>query len=60
MFWKNHGKLRAVLILLFFVAGLALTLAGWRLTGQLTGLGLMFLGIAFLLTALFLYNQPYA
>ncbi len=59
MFWKDHTKLRAALIILFFVAGLALTLIGWRLTGQLTGLGLMLLGIVFLLTALLLYNKPY-
>lgn len=58
-FWKNHTKLRAVLILLFFVLGLVLTFAGWRMTGKLAGLGIMCVGIVFLLSALFVYNAPY-
>ena len=52
-FWKNHTKLRAVLIVLFFVVGMVLTVAGWKMTGKLEGLGLMLVGIVFLLTALF-------
>ncbi len=59
-FWKTHTGLRAVLIALFFLVGLVLTIVGWTMTGQLEGLGLMILGIIFLLTALFLYNKPYA
>ena len=59
MFWKNHEKLRMVLIALFFVLGLVLTVAGWKMTGQLLGLGLMLLGVIFLLTALFVYNALY-
>ena len=55
-FWKNHGTLRTVLILVFFVAGMALTIVGWKMTGQLKGLLLMLVGIVLLLTALFLYN----
>ena len=58
-FWKNHGSLRAVLIVLFFVLGMVLTIAGWKMTGQLAGLGLMLVGIVLLLTALFVYNAPY-
>ena len=58
-FWKKHLSLRAVLIVLFFVAGLALTIVGWKMTGQLLGLGLMLVGIVLLLTALFLYNARY-
>ena len=58
-FWKNHTALRTVLIVLFFVLGMALTLVGWKMTGQLLGLGLMLLGIIFLLTALFVYNALY-
>ena len=58
-FWKEHATLRGVLILLFFVAGMALTIAGWKMTGKLEGLGLMLVGIIFLLTALFVYNAPY-
>ena len=58
-FWKNHATLRSVLIVLFFVVGMVLTLAGWKMTGKLEGLGLMLVGIILLLTALFVYNAPY-
>ena len=59
MDWKKHIKLRAVLMALFFVLGLVLTFVGWKMTGKLEGLGLMCLGLVFLLTALFLYNAAY-
>ena len=59
-FWKEHATLRGILILLFFVIGMALTIAGWKMTGQLAGLGLMLVGIICLLTALFVYNAPYS
>ena len=59
-FWKNHASLRAVLIVLFFIVGMVLTISGWRMTGQLAGLGLMLVGIVLLLTALFVYNAPYS
>ena len=58
-FWKNHLTLRAVLILLFAVLGMVLTIVGWKMTGKLLGLGIMLLGIIFLLTALFVYNALY-
>ena len=58
-FWKNHLILRAVIIALFFVAGLVLTLVGWNMTGQLVGLGIMLVGVVFLLTAIFVYNALY-
>ena len=58
-FWKNHLTLRAVLIVLFFVLGMVLTIAGWKMTGKLEGLGLMLLGIILLLVALFVYNAAY-
>ena len=58
-FWKDHLTFRAVLILLFFVVGLVLTIVGWKMTGKLLGLGLMLLGIIFLLTALLVYNAYY-
>ena len=58
-FWKNHATLRAVLIMVFFVLGMILTFAGWKMTGKLEGLGLMLVGIILLLTALFVYNAPY-
>ena len=59
MFWKNHEKLRFVLIALFFVLGLVLTVVGWGMTGKLAGLGIMCIGLAFLLTAMFVYNAPF-
>ena len=58
-FWKEHVTLRVLLMVLFFVVGLALVLIGWSMTGELTGLGLMLLGIVFMLTTLFLYNKAY-
>ena len=58
-FWKEHTTLRGVLIVLFFVVGMVLTIAGWKMTGKLEGLGLMLVGIVVLLTALFVYNAPY-
>ena len=58
-FWKNHGFLRAILIVLFFVAGVVLTFVGWSMTGQLMGLGIMLIGVVFLLTAIFVYNALY-
>ncbi len=59
MFWKNHEKLRFVLIALFFVLGLVLTLVGWGMTGKLAGLGIMCVGLVFLLAAMFIYNARY-
>ena len=58
-FWKNHTTLRGTLIVLFFVLGMILTIAGWKVTGKLEGLGLMLVGIILLLVALFVYNAPY-
>ena len=57
--FKNKEKLRVFLIALFFVLGLMLTFVGWKMTGKLEGLGLMILGIIFLLAALFVYNAEY-
>ena len=51
--------LRAVFIVLFFVIGMVLTIAGWKMTGKLMGLGIMLVGIVFLLAALFVYNAAY-
>ena len=58
-FWKEHTSLRAVLIALFFLAGLALVIYGWTLTGRLSGLGLMIVGVILLLSALMIYNKPF-
>ena len=58
-FWKNHTTLRGVLIVLFFVIGMVLTVSGWKMTGKLVGLGIMLVGVIFLLAALFVYNALY-
>ncbi len=43
-YWKNHPALRMVLMLVLFVAVMALVAAGWKMTGQLAGLGIMLWG----------------
>ena len=59
MDWKKLATLRVILIALFFVAGIVLTIVGWKMTGEILGLGIMCVGVIFLLTALFVYNAPY-
>ncbi|MDY4921542.1 MAG: hypothetical protein SO117_00670 [Frisingicoccus sp.] len=51
--------MRVAFIALFFVVGLILVFAGWKMTGELAGLGLMILGVVLLLSALFIYNKPF-
>ena len=43
-FWKEHVVLRLVLITAFFVAGLALVIGGWKMTGDIYGLVRMVIG----------------
>ena len=58
-FWKEHTGLRALFIAGFFLVGLALVIYGWKLTGKLSGLGLMIAGVILLLAALMIYNKPF-
>ena len=65
-FWKNLWlnvkellTIRSLLIVVFFAAGMVMTINGWRMTGELAGLGIMLAGVVLLLTALFVYNKPY-
>lgn len=58
-FWKEHTALRICLIALLFVAGLSLVLGGWTMTGQMSGLLLMLVGVALLVAALAIYNKPF-
>lgn len=58
-FWKEHAGLRLIIITVFFVVGLCLIIGGWKLTGKLSGLGLMLLGLVLLLAALMIYNKPF-
>ena len=39
-FWKTHPALRIVLMIVLFVLSIALVVAGWKMTGQLAGLGI--------------------
>ncbi|MGN0980448.1 MAG: DUF6903 family protein [Candidatus Avoscillospira sp.] len=55
-FVRNHPAVRILLMLAAFLAGMALLILGWTMTGQLAGLGLMLLGLALLLATLWLYN----
>ena len=58
-FWKNNPALRIVLMIVLFVLAIALVVAGWKMTGQLAGLGIMLVGVALLLAVLAIYNATY-
>jgi len=58
-YWKEHTAPRLTLMAVLFVVGVVLTFAGWSMTGKMAGLGLMLLGLALLLAALYLYNKPF-
>ena len=58
-FWKWHPALRIVLMIVLFVLSIALVVAGWKMTGQLAGLGIMLVGVALLLAVLAIYNATY-
>ena len=58
-FWKTHTALRIVLMIVLFVLSIALVIAGWKMTGQLAGLGIMLVGVALLLAVLAIYNATY-
>ena len=58
-FWKNNPALRIVLMIVLFVLSIALVVSGWKMTGQLAGLGIMLVGVALLLAVLALYNAAY-
>ena len=56
---KEHAALRLTLITIFFIVGLALIIVGWKMTGELSGLGIMLVGLVLLLAALYIYNKPF-
>ena len=58
-FWKTHPALRIVLMIVLFVLSIAVVVAGWKMTGQLAGLGIMLVGVALLLVVLAIYNATY-
>ena len=58
-YWTEHVGLRLGLSFACFVAGLVLLFGGCKMTGQGAGLGLMFVGLILLLSALMIYNKPF-
>ena len=58
-FWKEHVALRVSLILILTVVGLAMVIGGWQMTGQMTGLIIMLVGLVLLTAALAIYNKPF-
>ena len=58
-FWKEHTALRVSLIALLFIVGLALVIGGWSMTGQMSGLIIMIVGLVLLIAALAIYNRPF-
>ncbi len=58
-FWKEHTALRMVLMLITFVLGMFLLVFGWKMTGEMKGLGLMLAGVVLVLITLALYNKPF-
>ncbi len=58
-FWKEHAALRVGLMAVLFVAGLALVVVGWKMTGRLSGVFTMLVGLVLLLGALLVYNKPF-
>jgi len=58
-FWKEHANLRVTLIAVFFVAGLALVIGGFKMTGKPVGLAIMLAGLVLLLAALLVYNKAF-
>lgn len=56
---ESNPMVRVILMLVLFVLALALVVAGWKMTGQLAGLGIMIVGVALLLAVLCIYNSKY-
>lgn len=56
---ESNPMVRMILMLVLFVLALALVVAGWKMTGQLAGLGIMLVGVALLLAVLYIYNNKY-
>lgn len=56
---ETNPMLRVILMAVLFVLALVLVVAGWRMTGQLAGLGIMIVGVALLLAVLYIYNKKY-
>lgn len=58
-FLKENEKLRMILIAVLFVVSFVMLISGWKMTGQLAGLGIMVIGVFVLVLALMVYNAPF-
>ena len=58
-FFKENEKLRMILIAVLFVVSFVMLISGWKMTGQLVGLGIMIVGVFALVAALMVYNAPF-
>ena len=60
---EHSGEISTMICIIaiaaFFIVGLILVISGWKMTGQLAGLGIMCVGVVLLLAALFIYNKPF-
>lgn len=56
---ESNPMVRVILMLVLFVLALVLVVVGWKMTGQLAGLGIMLVGVALLLAVLYIYNNKY-
>lgn len=59
-FINENPVLRVASILVCFLLGVILVFTGWKQTGELGGLIQMLIGVAVLLLALAIYNEPYS
>ena len=58
-FMKENPKIRVILIVVSFLLALFFVITGWKMTGQMSGLIKMLVGVAFLLVSLKAYNIAY-
>ena len=58
-FWKEHAAFRISLVSVLAAIGVFLVIFGWTMTGSMTGLIIMIVGLALLLSGLGIYNARY-
>ena len=58
-FLKENESIGMILIAIFSILGILLVITGWKMTGELIGLGLMIVGVALLLTSIGIYNEKH-
>ena len=57
--YNANSRIRSLIIAALFVIGMSLVYFGWTMTGRMTGLLIMLLGVVLFLAAIFVYNKPY-